>query len=84
MKRFESDHETEWLIKDQLNVGRIGFFRKTQNLNGVVRSPTPFKLGQNDCCLPEGLSYTRHSPYTKYVFAVLLLERLQKGSMQPL
>ena len=35
-------------------------------LNVVVLFPTPFGLGRNDCCLPEGPNYSGHSPHTNH------------------
>ena len=60
------------LLRDQLfesncfaqNRGTRSYFSAPINsrLNVVVRSPTPFGLGQNGCWFPEGPSYPGYSP----------------------
>ena len=47
----------------------------------VVRSPTPFELGQNGCWPSQGSQLPQALPSYKPFFAVLPPERLQKGSL---
>ena len=51
-------------------------------LNVVVRSPTPFRLGQNGCWSSRGSQLPRALPSYDHFFAMLSPEQPQKSSTQ--